>query len=96
LAPKLPVYSSTVVDDVDQATGSIIGAASFSPDGKPQLAIDWKGDDPLTHETIDHSCALVEHGEMFSAWILFQLIERTDFMTKLDIINKTLSLIKNF
>ena len=59
LAPEFPVYASTVVDDVEQATAGITDATSFGPDGKPQVVIDWKSDVQPTPETINHYRAQV-------------------------------------
>ena len=59
LAPEFPVYASTVVDDVEQATAGITDATSFGPDGKPQVVIDWKSDVQPTAETINHYRAQV-------------------------------------
>ena len=59
LAPEFPVYASTVVDDVEQATAGITDVTSFGPDGKPQVVIDWKSDVQPTAETINHYRAQV-------------------------------------
>ena len=61
LAPEFPVYSSSTVDDVEHATAGITDAASFSPDGKLQLIIDWKSDVQPTAETIAHYRAQVQN-----------------------------------
>ena len=59
LAPEFPVYASTEMEGVEQATAGITDATSFSPDGKPKVVIDWKSDVQPTPETIDHYRAQV-------------------------------------
>ncbi|WP_340645715.1 UvrD-helicase domain-containing protein [Phenylobacterium sp.] len=59
LAPEFPTFSSTVIDDVEQATAGIADAISFSPDGKPVVVIDWKSDVQPSAETIEHYRAQV-------------------------------------
>jgi exodeoxyribonuclease-5 len=61
LAPEFPVYSSTVVEDVEQATAGITDATSFGPDGTPQVVVDWKSDVQPTLETIEHYRAQVRN-----------------------------------
>lgn len=40
LVPEFPVYASTEMEGVEQATAGIIDATSFGPDGKPKVVID--------------------------------------------------------
>jgi exodeoxyribonuclease-5 len=61
LAPEVPVYSSTEVENVEQATAGITDATSFGSDGTPQVVIDWKSDVQPTPETIDHYRAQVRN-----------------------------------
>ena len=61
LAPEFPVYASTEMEGVEQATAGITDATSFSPDGKPKVVIDWKSDVQPTPETIDHYRAQVRN-----------------------------------
>lgn len=61
LVPEFPVYASTEMEGVEQATAGITDATSFGPDGKPKVVIDWKSDVQPTPETIDHYRAQVRN-----------------------------------
>lgn len=59
LTPELPVYASTLVEEVEQATAGIADAISRGADGQPEVVIDWKSDVQPTPETFDHYRAQV-------------------------------------
>ena len=44
LSPELPVYASTFLNEVEQASAGIVDAIGWAPDGTPQVVIDWKSD----------------------------------------------------
>jgi exodeoxyribonuclease-5 len=54
LRPELPVFASTAVEGIEQATVGIADAIAWSVDGQPQVIIDWKSDVQPTLETVDH------------------------------------------
>ncbi len=59
LSPELPVYASTFLNEVEQASAGIVDAIGWAPDGTPQVVIDWKSDVQPTPETVDHYRAQV-------------------------------------
>lgn len=59
LTPELPVYASTLLDEVEQATAGVADAAARGSDGAPQVIIDWKSDVQPTPETVNHYRAQV-------------------------------------
>jgi exodeoxyribonuclease-5 len=54
LAPEFPVYVSTMVEELEQATAGVADAISFAADGTPQVVVDWKSDVDPASETIEH------------------------------------------
>ncbi|XQU73355.1 UvrD-helicase domain-containing protein [Cupriavidus sp. H18C2] len=59
LVPEYALLSATVTETGESATVGIADAVGFSPDGKPQVVVDWKSDVNPTPETIDHYRAQV-------------------------------------
>jgi exodeoxyribonuclease-5 len=59
LMPELPVYASTLLDEVEQATAGVADAVALGADGTLQVVIDWKSDVQPTLETVDHYRAQV-------------------------------------
>ncbi|MEP6878410.1 MAG: 3'-5' exonuclease, partial [Nitrosospira sp.] len=59
LVPELPVYASILTETQEEATSGIADAIAFSPDGLPQVVIDWKSDVDPTTEIIEHYRAQV-------------------------------------
>lgn len=54
LVPEYPVYAATEIEGGEQATAGITDATSFSPDGAPQVVIDWKSDVQVVPEMLEH------------------------------------------
>lgn len=59
LVPEYALLSAAVTEAGESATVGIADAVGFSPDGKPQVVVDWKSDVNPTPETIDHYRAQV-------------------------------------
>jgi exodeoxyribonuclease-5 len=59
LMPEFPVYASVVTEQQEDATAGIADAIAFSPDGAPQVVVDWKSDIAPSAEMIERYCAQV-------------------------------------
>ncbi|NMW32738.1 UvrD-helicase domain-containing protein [Altererythrobacter sp. RZ02] len=59
LTPEVPVYASSLLNEVEQATAGVADAIARGADGTPQVVIDWKSDVEPTPETVDHYRAQV-------------------------------------
>jgi exodeoxyribonuclease-5 len=57
--PEVPVYSSTLTPEREEATAGIADAIAFGDDGAPQVVVDWKTDVAPTAETLEHYRAQV-------------------------------------
>ena len=54
LKPEFPVYGSALTGMREEATAGIVDAIAFSPDGTPEVVIDWKSDVDPSPETLEH------------------------------------------
>ena len=59
LTPEFPVYASVLTEAQEEASAGIADAIAFSPDGAPQVIIDWKSEVEPATETLDHYRAQV-------------------------------------
>jgi exodeoxyribonuclease-5 len=59
LMPEFPVYASVVTEQQEEATAGIADAIAFSPDGAPQVVVDWKSDVDPAAEVIERYRAQV-------------------------------------
>ena len=59
LKQEFPVYASVLMEAQEEASAGIADAIAFSPDGAPQVIIDWKSDVEPATETLDHYRAQV-------------------------------------
>lgn len=59
LTPELPVYASTIFEEVEQATAGVADAIGRGAHGRPEVVIDWKSDVQPKAETIEHYRAQV-------------------------------------
>ena len=60
LVAEVPVYSSALEGDAESASFGVADALTLTPDGQPQVIVDWKSDVAPDATAIDHYCSQVQ------------------------------------